>query len=64
MGRFRSSKSPRMLDAYNPNGLRATLVKVENADHDFEPCDGKKPLSISVERIHDLTIEFFKRVLR
>jgi len=56
------SQSERMRDAYRQAGLPVELVKVENANHDFEPVSNG-PLSISVERIHQMTIDFFKRTL-
>jgi acetyl esterase/lipase len=56
------SQSERMRDAYLKAGLKAELLKVGNADHDFEPASNK-PLSISVEQIHRMTVEFFKRTL-
>ncbi|HUA57851.1 MAG TPA: hypothetical protein VML19_03805 [Verrucomicrobiae bacterium] len=37
-------------------------MKVGNANHDFEPVSAG-PLSISVERIHQTTIDFFKKML-
>jgi acetyl esterase/lipase len=57
-------QSKRMLDACVRQGVDARLVTVANADHDFEPRIAGKPLSISVEEIHALTIEFFKKRLR
>jgi acetyl esterase/lipase len=57
------SQSERMLQAYVRAGLRADLVKVENANHDFEQVSRSRPLSISVERIHEMTAEFFKKHL-
>ena len=56
------SQSERMLEAYLKAGLKLDLVKVENANHDFEPASDK-PISISVEQIHNLTVDFFKRAL-
>ena len=56
------SQSERMRDAYLRAGLKADLVKVGNANHDFEPASSK-PLSISIEQIHGLTVEFFKKWL-
>ena len=56
------SQSERMRDAYIKAGLDAQLVKVGNANHDFEPVSNK-PLSISIEQIHSMTVEFFKRTL-
>jgi acetyl esterase/lipase len=56
-------QSKRMLDAYLRAGLTATLVKVENANHDFERRDPDKPLSISIEQIHAMTAEFFRKQL-
>jgi hypothetical protein len=51
-----------MREAYVRAGLKAELVKVGNASHDFEPISNK-PLSISVGHIHSLTVDFFKRTL-
>jgi hypothetical protein len=51
-----------MREAYVRAGLKAELVKVGNANHDFEPVSNK-PLSISVEHIHSMTVDFFKRTL-
>jgi acetyl esterase/lipase len=56
------SQSERMRDAYVRAGLKAELVRVGNANHDFEPVSNK-PLSISVEHIHSMTVDFFKRTL-
>jgi acetyl esterase/lipase len=56
------SQSERMRDAYIKAGLDARLVMVGNANHDFEPVSDK-PLSISVERIHSMTVKFFERTL-
>jgi dipeptidyl aminopeptidase/acylaminoacyl peptidase len=56
------SQSERMREAYVSAGLKAELVKVGNANHDFEPVSNK-PLSISVEHIHSMTVDFFKRRL-
>ena len=56
------SQSERMREAYVRAGLKAELVKVGNASHDFEPISNK-PLSISVGHIHSLTVDFFKRTL-
>lgn len=56
------SQSERMRDAYLKAGLEAELVKVGNANHDFEPVSNK-PLSISVEEIHRRTVDFFKEAL-
>jgi dipeptidyl aminopeptidase/acylaminoacyl peptidase len=55
-------QSERMRDAYLRAGLNAKLVKVVNANHDFEPVSNK-PISISVEQIHSMTVDFFKRTL-
>jgi hypothetical protein len=44
-------------------GVRAKLIKVENAGHDFKPRDPNKPLSITIEQIHSITVEFFKKEL-
>ena len=44
-------RSERMREAYVRAGLKAELVKVGNASHDFEPISNKL-LSISVEHIH------------
>lgn len=56
------SQSERMRDAYLKAGLHVKLVKVGNANHDFEPVLDT-PLSISIEQIHKLTVDFFKSVL-
>jgi acetyl esterase/lipase len=56
------SQSERMRDAYLTAGLKVELVKVGNANHDFEPVSNK-PLSISVEQIHRRTVDFFKGAL-
>jgi acetyl esterase/lipase len=53
-------QSKRMLAAYRRAGLSARLVVVANANHDFAPVDSNKPLSPSVQRVHDLTVAFFK----
>jgi dipeptidyl aminopeptidase/acylaminoacyl peptidase len=53
-------QSKRMLEACQRAGLAARRVKVGNANHDFELVDPKKPLSIGIEQIHALTVEFFK----
>ena len=57
------AQSKRMLDAALGAGLPAKLTKVENANHDFEPVDRNKPLSIAIEEIHSITVEFFKKYL-
>ena len=57
------SQSERMLQAYARIGLTANLVKVGNGNHDFEPLSPNQPLSISLDRIHEITIEFFKNHL-
>jgi acetyl esterase/lipase len=56
------TQSERMLEAYKRVGLHAELVKVGNANHDFEPASNQ-PLSISVERIHAMTVAFFEKYL-
>jgi dipeptidyl aminopeptidase/acylaminoacyl peptidase len=56
-------QSKRMLDACLQARARAKLVKVDNADHDFKPRDPNKPLSITIEQIHSITVEFFKKEL-
>jgi acetyl esterase/lipase len=56
------SQSERMREAYLRAGLKADLVKVGNANHDFEPVSSR-PLSISIEQIHNLTVEFFEKSL-
>jgi acetyl esterase/lipase len=57
------AQSERMRDAYAQAGLSVRLVKVGNANHDFEPVIANKPLSISIENIHRMTVEFFKASL-
>jgi hypothetical protein len=52
-----------MLEGYMRAGVEAKLVKVENADHDFERRDVKRGISISVEEIHSMTVGFFKQWL-
>ena len=56
------SQSERMREAYVRAGLKAELVKVGNANHDFEPVSNK-PLSISVQHIQSMTVDIFKRTL-
>jgi acetyl esterase/lipase len=56
------SQSERMRDVYLRTGLKVELVKVGNADHDFEPVSDKS-LSISIEQIHHRTVDFFKGAL-
>jgi acetyl esterase/lipase len=57
------SQSERMRDAYRKAGLSVEVVKVGNANHDFEPVDNKRPLSISIEQVHQTTIDFFRQRL-
>jgi dipeptidyl aminopeptidase/acylaminoacyl peptidase len=57
------AQSERMLEACRRAGVDARLVKVENADHDFERRDVKRGISISVEEIHSMTVGFFKQWL-
>ena len=52
-----------MLDACLRAGADEKLVKVGNADHDFELLDPSKPLSIGIEQIHNMTVEFFQKHL-
>lgn len=54
------SQSQRMRDAYIKAGLDAQLVKVGNANHDFELVSNQ-PLPISIEQIHAMTVKFFER---
>ena len=54
------TQSDRMRKAYTRAGLRARLVKVKNANHDFEPVIANKPLSISIEAIHRMTVDFLR----
>jgi acetyl esterase/lipase len=56
-------QSKRVLEACLRVGVKAKLVEVENADHDFETHDRGKPLGISIEEIHQITIEFFEKEL-
>ena len=56
-------QSEKMLAALEKAGVTARLVRVGNADHDFEPRDKSKPLSISVDEIHEITIAFFRKWL-
>jgi acetyl esterase/lipase len=56
-------QSERMRDAYRKTGLPVELVKVGNANHDFEPVDNSRPLSVSTDQIHQSTIDFFKHRL-
>jgi acetyl esterase/lipase len=56
-------QSKRMLDACLRAGLPAELIKVGNANHDFELVDSREPLSITIEQIHSMTVEFFKKQL-
>jgi acetyl esterase/lipase len=56
------TQSERMREAYLNAGLKVDLVKVGNANHDFEPVSDR-PLSISFERIHNMTVDFFKNTL-
>jgi acetyl esterase/lipase len=56
------SQSERMWEAYVRAGLKADLIKVGNANHDFEPVSDKA-LSISIEQVHSMTVEFFKKSL-
>jgi len=56
-------QSKRLLEACVRAGVSAKLVKVENADHDFEPRDPSKPLGMTAEEIHRVTIEFFREEL-
>jgi acetyl esterase/lipase len=56
-------QSKRMLDACLRAGVAARLVKVGNADHSFAPRASDKPLSISVDEIHAMTVDFFKKRL-
>jgi dipeptidyl aminopeptidase/acylaminoacyl peptidase len=56
------AQSERMLQAYLHAGLDARLVKVENANHDFEPVPNRS-LSVSVDEIHAMTVDFFKNRL-
>jgi acetyl esterase/lipase len=55
-------QSERMRDAYLKAGLKVELVKVGNANHDFEPVSDR-PISIGIEQIHSMTVEFFKKNL-
>ena len=57
------AQSKRMLDACLQAGVRARLIKVDNADHDFKPRDPNNPFSITIEQIHSITVEFFKKEL-
>jgi acetyl esterase/lipase len=54
------AQSEGMRDAYERAGLSVGLAKVANAKHDFDPVIPKKPLSISIEDIHRMTVAFFK----
>jgi acetyl esterase/lipase len=56
-------QSQRMLDACLRAGAEARLVKIGNANHDFELVDPGKPLSISIEQIQTMTVDFFKMQL-
>lgn len=56
-------QSRRLLDACNRAGVSARLIRVGNAGHDFAPHDPAQPLSISIERIQEITIDFFKAQL-
>jgi len=58
------SQSQKMLEASMKAGVTAQLIEVKNANHDFELVDKDKPLSISLEAIHAITVDFFKRNLR
>lgn len=58
------SQSQKMLEASLKAGVTAQLIQVKNANHDFEPVNNDKPLSTSVEEIHTITVDFFKRNLR
>ena len=57
------AQSARLYDRYKRAHLDATLVRVDNANHDFEPVDKTKPLSINVDTIHAETIAFFEQHL-
>jgi hypothetical protein len=57
-------QSTHMLDACLRARLAAKLIKVGNANHDFELSDPSKPLSIAIEELHLRTVEFFKENLR
>jgi acetyl esterase/lipase len=55
-------QSVRMSEAYRAAGDSVDFIRVQNAGHDFEHV-GDAPISPSVEKIHELTIVFFKRAL-
>lgn len=55
-------QSVRMADAYHRLGLPVQFVAVKNAAHDFAHV-GAGPITPSVEAIHQLTVDFFKRYL-
>ena len=58
------SQSEHMLDAAKKAGVEGRLVKVENANHDFQPVDETKPIEPNGEEIHRMTIELFENTLR
>lgn len=57
------SQSARMYDALKRVGVQAQFITVKNSDHDFAPFDKSKPISISEDEIHRITVEFFRKYL-
>jgi acetyl esterase/lipase len=52
----------RMKRRYESHGLTVEFISVRNAGHDFAAV-GDRPISPSIEEIHQRTIEFFKQQL-
>jgi acetyl esterase/lipase len=55
-------QSARMARAYRKLGLSIRLVKVRNAGHNFQKA-GNAPISPSIEKIKQISVEFFQKAL-
>ena len=55
-------QSVRMAETYRRMGLQVEFIAVQNMGHDFQHI-GDEPMSLSVDDIHQKTVEFLKQYL-